>query len=157
MKKIFKRIFSSVLALILILTFNSVSFASELTKNNSTIKSSENVLNDDYGIMPLSSTSGYASKTIHSKDKTITIKCSSSGTGGMGITIQVDYTGIVGTMKFAGEPFKKGTASEISGTIGLSNNVIKFNDLYQSELDYYTITFDVPDNVSVPVKVWIYG
>ena len=60
-------------------------------------------------------------------------------------------------MKFAGKPFKADSASKISDTIGLSNSVIKFNDLYQSELDYYIITFDITNNVYIPVQVWIYG
>lgn len=87
-----KRFLSLLCAMTMILNFSTTSFTAEQKENGSLAGTPQALSNDETGIMPLSSTSGYASKTLNAGDKTITVKCNSSGTGGMGITIEVGYT-----------------------------------------------------------------
>ena len=103
-----------------------------------------------------SSISGYNQKSLTSGNSIIEIPVSSSGLGGMGITIktscsgnyQLDYIGYVS----GGEP-----ASDISGSMS-SNDTVEHHDLWHGPgTSEYTLLFGIPQGVSVLVQVWIYG
>ena len=103
-----------------------------------------------------SSISGYNQKSLTSGNSIIEIPVSSSGLGGMGITIkttcsgnyQLNYIGYVS----GGEP-----ASDISGSMSSNDTVEHHNLWHGSGTSEYTLLFSIPQGASVLVQVWIYG
>ena len=162
MNKIKKRIFSVLLTLALCLTCAMPTFAAEKApaEASSTEKTAKlytfEVNGDAETSVARSSISGYNQKSLTSRISIIEIPVSSSGLGGMGITIktscsgnyQLDYIGYVS----GGEP-----ASDISGSMS-SNDTVEYNGLWHGPgTSEYTLLFGIPQGVSVLVQVWIYG
>lgn len=103
-----------------------------------------------------SSVGGYNQKSITSSDRYLSIDCSGSGSGGMGITIETSCSYGTYSIDYAGSS-AIGSASSISGTMTTNSHIEKHN-LYQTQLGQYILAFTIPSNVpSYFVKVWIYG
>lgn len=115
------------------------------------------VSNASATLISRSSVSGYNQKTLTSggSNNGIFIDCNGSGRGGMGITIETSCSQGTYTIDYVGNS-SIGYASAISGQIK-TNDHVEYNNLTQSDLSEYYIAFDIPDGVSMFVKVWIYG
>lgn len=109
-------------------------------------------------VMPRSSISGYAQKTITSSDAYIEVPTTSSGVGGMGITIKTSSSSS-GTMNFNGSPLYNIVTSTISGSIALNNGQYEAHNLVHDDSvgTYYIWFSNIPAGASVKVQVWIYG
>lgn len=163
MNKIKRQIFSVLLALTLCFTCAIPTFAAEESPEDSFVSTKEtaklytfDVSDTDGASITRSSISGYNQKTLTSSNGMIEIPVSSSGIGGMGITIktncsgnyQLEYIGYVS----GGEP-----ASDISGSMTSNDNKEHHNLWHGVGTSEYTLVFKIPQGVSVNVQVWIYG
>ncbi len=109
-------------------------------------------------VMPLSSISGYAQKTITSSNAYIEVPTTSSGVGGMGITIETSSSSS-GSMDFNGAPLNNILTSTISGKIALNKGHYEAHNLIHDDSvgTYYIFFSNIPAGASVKVQVWIYG
>jgi len=175
-----KKFLASILVLAMTFVMSTTSFAatpSEFT-NEETVAGSSNVIGEatyrvsnsgitlvdyegDSDIVTLSTKSsvdGYNQKTVSGGYGTLYIRCSGSGTGGMGITIRTGCAYGDYRIHFHGYS-TFGEASEISGDMN-TNDTKEINDKWQSNLSEYVIDFSAYDDDGTPdflVKVWIYG
>lgn len=175
-----KKFLASILALAMTFAMSTTSFAatpSEFTTEE-TIESSSNIIGEatyrvsnseitlidyegDSDIVTLatkSSVDGYNQTTVSGGYGTLYIRCSGSGTGGMGITIRTGCSYGDYPIHFHGYSMY-GEASEISGDMN-TNETKEINNKWQSNLSEYVISFSAYDDDGTPdflVKVWIYG
>lgn len=155
-KKMSKRFLALVFALIMCFSLTATAFAAETENMETQINASEEVANDDSGIMPHSSVSGYARKTLTKSNNIIDISCTSSGWGGMGITVKTSSASNT-QVSFFGAPFGDNSiAEQISGNMS-TNAEKQFHNLSHNGLSDYYLVFTIPDGVSIDVQVWIYG
>ena len=151
-----RRLLGILLSVVLCISMSSTTFAAEETAVPTT---EDGIIftEGEEGVMPLSSLSGYEQKKITPTDNTIYINCTSSGSGGMGITIKTSCSSGTYTVAYSGRA-TSGSASGISLTTIRTNDEDQYGSLFQDNLKQYKITFTVPDNVSsFLVQVWIYG
>ncbi len=151
-----RKILGIMLSVVLCMCMSSTALAAEDT----TIPVTEDGIiftEGEEGVMPLSSLSGYEQKTITPTDNTIYINCTSSGSGGMGITIKTSCSSGTYTVTYSGKA-TSGSGTGISRTTIRTNDEDKYGSLYQNNLKQYKITFDVPAGIpSFLAQVWIYG
>lgn len=178
--KLINRLFSVLIAVVMCLSLGFSSYATNYTSedigNDTTQKEpiykvsylvndcGISVLNSDIhsGNIPLSLTSsisGYAKKTVSGGSQYIIIPCTSSGIGGMGITIKTSCSSGTYTVNYSGccQP-GNGTASTIKGSM-TTNSEKQINNLYQfgDVSEYYILLSTSNDTPSYTVTVWIYG
>lgn len=156
--KNFKWIISSILAVVICFSLNLPVFASRESINNSIPQ--EILSEDEAGIMPMSSISGYAYKRVRKGDNGIIIPINGSGIGGMGITIKT-ASSYQGNIEYYGTlltdiPFT--WASDIEGKVSSNGEKVWNNLTHATGNNFeYGIFFDMPAGVEMDVWVWIYG
>lgn len=176
MEKIVKRILVALMATVVCMSFGLTASAVELHMEdyNGTaqcdtpyelrysVTDSGVVLLNSGSISPMSyysSISGYSSKTVDGGSQYIIIPCTSSGIGGMGITIKTSCSKGNYTIQFAGccQP-GNGSASTIEGTM-TTNEEKYFDNLWQlgNVTEYYILLSTASGTPSYTVSVWIYG
>lgn len=165
MKNLKKRLFSFLLAATLLCVgFVTPTYAAETEKEAEpkcyTIEVSSNgveSISDEsgYGISTYSSISGYNQRSIKPGDAGIAISATSSGWGGMGVTIEASSSWS-GTMN--ANMVDSDGRTIFSGRNVSSNGSTKFASLWHYNPSYYYLTFgNIPSGQSVFIKVWIYG
>lgn len=153
MKKMFRRLFTLLLAAVTCLTMGLNAFAVEDTTSNS---ASTNLATDD-GIMPRGNISGYAYAVISPQNTEMTIYCDSFvlpfETSGMGITVETKCSGgtyNVGVRGYA----RKGTAGTFDSS--MTTNDHRYWSLNHKGCSEYVVYF-TGVTTEFEAQVWIYG
>lgn len=164
--KNFKRIMSSILAIVMCFALQLSVFATEslnsVSVSEDTEVASEVITEEDPSIMPLGtgSISGYAYKRVRNGDNAIIIPINGNGIGGMGITIKT-ASSYQGEIAYHGAlltdlPFT--WASDIDGKVSSNGEKVWSNLNHATGNNFeYIIAFDMPAGVEMDVWVWIYG
>ena len=162
MKHSINRFFATLMTFVMCCSFSTTAFAAEPAENTSVSEViTADISEDDGGIMPLGSISGYAQSTITKEVNTVTVFCDSDTvfTSGMGITVaavNATFSGTVGVKGYA----KIGSASSFSNQYLPMGKELKLENLKHNGVDAYIIEFDsndIPAGASFVAKVWIYG
>lgn len=165
MKNLKKRLFSFLLAATLLCVgFVTPTYAAETGKDAEpkcyTIEVSSNgveSISDEsgYDISTCSSISGYNQRSIKPGDAGITISATSSGWGGMGVTIETSSSW---NGKMKANMVDSDGRHFFEGREVPSNDNTKITGLWHYNPAYYYLTFGgIPSGQSVFIKVWIYG
>lgn len=157
LSKTSRRFLTLLLALVMCMSVGITASAAEMPQGTPNVEAQAVASAEDSGIMPLSSVSGYARKTLTKGNNMILVECDGEGIGGMGVTIRATSSS-GGSVSFSGASYGSYSgASDISGSVVLNGPDKEFHGLWHNQLAYYAIVFDIPDGVSIDVQVWIYG
>ena len=164
MKGIKTRILGALMALMLCAGFTTTAFAAEPVENGEakcyTFEvTSEGItsVKDESGneITPRSSISGYEQATISGDPAGVIVYPSSSGWGGMGVTVKTSssWNGYM-NLDIIGED----GSVPLEGKSIYSNKETPINNLWHYNPAYYLFSFrGIPSGQSVFVQIWIYG
>lgn len=168
--KNFKKVLSFVMATILCLSFSVTAFAAEPAEPadsaTDTTVTEENLpeiyMVSSDGTLSLLGTgtvSGYGNATLTRNNAALIVKCTASGIGGMGITVDTQCSTTANVTLIGGVAY---TSSVLTSTLDAkitTNGHYEFHNLHQSgDFGYYLIGLDgIPDGVEVKIDVWIYG
>lgn len=164
MKSIKKRLLILLTVLSLCACFTTTAFAAETPKNDEgkcyTFEvTSEGItaVTDETGneITPRSSISGYNQASISGNPAAIIVYPSSSGWGGMGVTVKASssWSGYMNLDILGSDG-----STPLQGKAVYSNSETKVNNLYHKNPSYYMFSFrGIPSGKSVYVQIWIYG
>lgn len=164
MKKL-SRLFILCLVIAFCLAATTTSFAADLEPTSPSSDSHQligcvTLSVDENGVTPISarsSISGYGHVTINGEGQGVYINCTSSGFGGMGITVKTSCSSGTKNIQMFGTPVI-GSASVISVRGMTTNQELKFNNLQQDNLKRYFIGLTCPSGTPpFLAEVWIYG
>ena len=166
-----KKLFSILLALVILLSFSSPAFAAETTEDVSndvkatlynvdlTSDGIVSVSDENGNIMPLSSISGYNQGDVSSNSSGFLVWVDSSGIGGMGVTVITSCSNWNGTITFnlasdTGSYAVKGAAIPTNGESQWHNLI---HGLPSTPAYYLAVFSGIPAGYTVHAQVWIYG
>lgn len=161
MKKLSK-LFSLLVVVALCLAMSVPAFAADVNAdtNSNRLIGCVTLRVDENGTTPIStrsSISGYGHVTINGDGQGVYINCNGEGFGGMGVTVKTTCSSGTHTIQMFGMPVM-GDASIISSRNMTTNQELKFNNLWQSDLSRYFVGLTCPSGTPpFLAEVWIYG
>lgn len=166
-----KKFLSILLALLMLMSISATAFAAEPAEDISkkteatvynVVLNSDGIVSvsdEDGGIMPLSSISGYASGSVTSSSPGFLVWVDASGIGGMGVTVKTSCPGWNGTITFD-LISNDGNSHPVKGKSISTNGESQYHNLFHGipVPAYYLANFSgIPAGYTVNAEVWIYG
>lgn len=159
--KRFKRIISSILAVMMCFSLNMSVFAAKVTSDSPISIGTQIAIDHEEEIMPMGtgSISGYAYKRLTKSDPAIIVPLKASGFGGMGITVKT-ATSYNQNMYCQGTVVSSNPLVWVDGFKGdvkpNAETYFSGNHLGGNNLEF-VIVLEIPEGVYVDVWVWVYG